>query len=513
MTISLNYYILYKKIGVTLCNLTTETHEVFSCLPYYIKDFYKHIFPTSTGRLCFFAFFRILIYEIYGEIMRYFWAILLQLILIGLNAVFACAEIAVISMNEAKLNLLASKGGKDAKKAKKLEKLTADPARFLSTIQVAITLAGFLGSAFAADMFAEPLVAAIMRAGAKIPQSVVSPVIVVLITLVLAFFNIVLGELVPKRVAMKNAEGVSKSLTGLLGFVSVAFKPIVALLSLATNGVLRLFGISPEDKGEEVTEEDILMMAEVGKESGNIETQENELIKNIFEFSELTIGEICTHRKEVDFLSTEQSIEQWEEKIRSTRHSYYPICGETADDIRGVLDTKSYFRLKEITKESVLNQAVLQPLFLYENVSASKVFQQMKNSHEYFGIVMDEYGGVAGIITIHDLLEAIVGDMNEKNEPAEYTVEEKNGVWEINGLAPFAKVESALGIKLPLEEDEEYETFSGYVCSLLDTLPDDDTQLSLSTEQLDVHILTIEGHCITKMQVSVRPVEEEDNDE
>ncbi len=444
--------------------------------------------------------------------MKYFWAILLQFFLIGLNAVFASAEIAVISMNEAKLNALAAKGGKSAKKAKKLAKLTADPARFLSTIQVAITLAGFLGSAFAADMFAEPIAAA-LASSLNIPRSVTAPICVILITLVLAFFNIVFGELVPKRIAMNGAEGVAKKLTGVLCFVSVAFKPIVALLSVSTNGVLRLFGISPEDKGEEVTEEDILLMTEAGLDSGSIEEGESELIKNIFEFSDLTIGEICTHRKEVDILYTTQTDEQWEEKIHSTAHTYYPVCGESADEVQGVLFTKAYFRLKERTRENILRCAVIQPLFLYENVSARKVFEQMKSTHEYFGVVMDEYGGMAGIVTIHDLLEAIVGDMNEKNEAEEYTVEKlAEDTFEICGLAPFHKVEDALGVTVRLEEGEDYETFSGYVCALLDTLPEDDTQCEVETAQFFIRVLKVEGHCITKIQVTVKP-ENEDEEE
>ncbi len=444
--------------------------------------------------------------------MKYFWAVLLQLALIALNAVFACAEIAVISMNETKLNLMAAKGGKEAKKAKKLSKLTEDPVRFLSTIQVAITLAGFLGSAFAADTFAEPIALALSRAWG-ISLSVLSPICVILITIVLAFFNIVLGELVPKRVAMNNAEGVAKGLTGILGFVSVIFKPIVSLLSLSTNGILKLFGVSPEDKGEDITEDDIIMMAEVGKESGNIESEEHELIRNIFEFSELHIGEICTHRKDVDILYLDETEEEWKKKIHSTTHTYYPVCGDTADDIKGVLFTKAYFRLENQNRDQVLKHAVFQPLFLYENTPANKVFQQMKKSHEYFGIVMDEYGGMAGILTVHDLLESLVGNMDDKGEKAEFTVEKKSDTkWEINGLAPFDKVERALGITVKVGEDEDFETFSGYVCALLGGLPEENATCEVSTSQMDIFIEKVEGHCITKMTIDVKEIDEEEEE-
>ncbi len=445
--------------------------------------------------------------------MNYFFAVLLQIFLICLNAIFAGAEIAVISMNKTKIGILAAKGGKNAKKAKKLTKLTDDPARFLSTIQVAITLSGFLGSAFAADTFAEPLVAWVDGLGTGIPVSVISPVCVLLITLILAFFNIVFGELVPKRIAMNAAEKVSTSLTGLLSVVSVAFRPIVWLLSVSTNGVLKLFGISKEDEKEEVTEEDILMMAEVGEESGSIESEENQLIKNIFEFSELTIDQLCTHRKEVVILYLDETEEEWREKIHATSHSYYPLCGENADDVQGVISAKTYFRLEDKTKENVLKNAVKTPLFLYETTPANKVFERMKKTCEYFGIVLDEYGGMSGIITMHDLLEAIVGDMDEEGEQAEYSIENLGeNTWEIQGLAPFDEVEEALGVNIEREEDEEYETFSGYVLSLIGALPTEKEEYFLSTKQLDVQILKIERQCIVKMKLFLKEQENEEEE-
>ncbi len=422
-----------------------------------------------------------------------------------MNAVFACAEIAVISMNEGKLNVMLAKGGKDAKTAKRLTKLTADPARFLSTIQVAITLAGFLGSAFAADMFAEPLVAFILSTGAPLPEAVVSPICVVLITIILAFFNIVFGELIPKRVAMNKAEGVAKGLAGALSVVSVVFRPVVSLLTVSTNGVLKLFGIDPEDKGEDVTEEDVIMMAQMGSKSGNIEGEETQLIKNIFQFGDLTVGELCTHRTDVDALYLDEPNEAWRQTINSTAHSYYPVCGESADDIKGVLFAKLYFRLPEQDKESALKNAVLPPVFYYENTPANKVFERMKETHEYFGVVVDEYGGVAGIVTIHDLLETLVGDMSDKGEEEEYSIEKlEDGVWAIHGLAPFYKVEEALGVRVQAESNTEYETFNGYLLSLMDEIPADGSTPVLSTEQFDVKILQVEKRCITKIVVSVK---------
>ena len=270
-----------------------------------------------------------------------FGAIILQFVLIFLNAVFASAEIAVISTNETKLQKMAERGDK---RAKRLVKMTSQPARFLSTIQVAITLAGFLGSAFAADNFAGPLTNVLVKAGLPLPASVINSICVILITLILAYFNIVLGELVPKRIAMKRAEKTALGISGVLRFVSVIFAPIVWLLTASTNGLLRLFGINPGEDEEEVTEEEIMMMAEAGSEKGSIDSEENELIKNIFEFKEQTVGEVCTHRKDTDLLFLSESDEEWAARIASTRHTYYPICGKGIDDIAGVLSTKEIGR-------------------------------------------------------------------------------------------------------------------------------------------------------------------------
>ncbi len=451
-----------------------------------------------------------------GDILFYLLALALQIILISLNAIFASAEIAVVSMNETKLNAIAAKGGKNAKKARRLTHLTSDPARFLSTIQVAITLAGFLGSAFAADMFAQPLTALIMKTGISTSfEQTISTICVVVITLILAYFNIVLGELVPKRIAMKHAEGVSTALSGILTFVSVAFKPVVVLLSVSTNAVLRMFGISPEDPTEEVTEEEIIMMADAATESGSIEDEEGQFIKNLFQFSDLPIGEICTHRKDANVLFVNATDEQWEEVIYGTNHTYYPICGESVDDVVGILYTKAYFRLKDKSRANVMQNAVQNPVFLYENAPANVVLDKMKKTHEYFAVVTDEYGGMAGIITIHDLLEALVGDMDEKDEESDYTITQlEDDTWEINGIAPLDKVEQALDIILTDDSGIVHETLSGYVCGIIVTLPEDGSQFEVATDLLDIKVLKVEKQCLTKMQVHVnRPVKDDEEDE
>lgn len=435
-----------------------------------------------------------------------FGAIILQIILIFLNAVFASAEIAVISTNETKLQKLAEKGDK---RAARLNKLTAQPARFLSTIQVAITLAGLLGSAFAAENFAEPLVNALLRAGVPVSRGVLNSICVVLITLILAYFSLVFGELVPKRIAMKKAEKTALSISGILRFVSVIFAPIVWLLTVSTNGVLRLCGINPHESDEQATEEDIIMMAEAVSEQGLIDTEENEFIRNVLEFKELSVGEICTHRKDTDLLFVADADEEWQEKIFSTRHTYYPVCGKSVDDVVGVLSTKEYFRLSDKGRESVMKKAVSKPVYVAENTPANTLFYRMKTTREYFAIVVDEYGGMSGIITLHDILEELVGEINEKGEKEDYKIlPVEDGVWEIVGLAPLAEVEETIGVTLSEEEKEEYETFGGYVCGVAGISPEDGTTFTMETDRLFVTVKQVSDRCIRKMVVRVLPQKE-----
>lgn len=241
-------------------------------------------------------------------------AVILQIVLIFLNAVFASAEIAVISTNEAKLEKLSEEGDK---KAKRLLSLTKNPSKFLSTIQVAITLAGLLGSAYAADNFAEPLVKWLVGLGIGISESTLNSICVFVITLILSYFSIVFGELVPKRLAMKNAEKMALGMSGILKFVSCVFAPFVWILTKSTNGLLRLFHIDPNEQGDAVTEEEIRMMLDTGSERGTIDSMENEMIQNVFEFDDISISEICTHRRDVTVLYKEDPLSEW--KKRSPR--------------------------------------------------------------------------------------------------------------------------------------------------------------------------------------------------
>ncbi len=341
------------------------------------------------------------------------WQLVLQVVLIACNAVFACAEIAVISVKDARLDQLIADGNKAAVK---LKKLTEQPERFLSTIQIAITLSGYLGSAAAATNFAGMIADGLISLGVGISRATLVSIGVVIVTIILSYITLIFGELVPKRLAMKNPEGVSLKLAGMLYGISKVFKPIVSLLSVSVNGVLRLIGVDPHSEEDEYSEEEIRMMAIAGSQKGSIGEEENELIQNIFEFDDKSAEAFCTHRTQMAVLWADEGTEEWEKEIFSSRHSLYPICQDTTDKVIGVLDIKDYFALDGRSAEKAMAECVKPAYFVPDSIKADVLFERMRKLKKKLAVVLDEYGGVTGIVTLNDLLELLVGDL-EGDEP------------------------------------------------------------------------------------------------
>ena len=304
-------------------------------------------------------------------------AIILLVILIALNAMFASAEIAVISMNDVKLKNMAEEGNK---RAQKLVSLTEQPARFLSTIQVAITLASLLQSAVAAETFADQIVDKLIAAGISISPSILNGVSIVVITVILSYFTLIFGELVPKRVAMKKTDTIALGMAGILYAVAKAFAPIVWFLTKSTNAILRLIRINPEEEDSTVTEESIKMMLAEGKEKGVIQPEEDELIQNIFEFDDITAEEMCTHRRDVIALSLSDDIDEWKRTIRESRHTKYPVCGDTLDDIVGILDTRDYFMHPGTDQQQIVEKNVDRAMLVPESMKANALFKKMQET-------------------------------------------------------------------------------------------------------------------------------------
>ena len=395
--------------------------------------------------------------------------LILQLALILLNAFFAATEIAVISLNEKKVKARAEDGDK---KAVKMLKMIEEPTRFLSTIQIGITLAGFLASAFAADNFAEKL-SGFFVSTFDIPagySGAVNTVAVIVITLILSFFTLVLGELVPKRIAMKHKEQLAEAVCGIITFLAAALRPIIWLLTVSTNGVLRLFRIDPNEKEEPVSEEDIVLMLDAGADEGSLNQNDIEYIKNVFKLDGMTAEDVMTPRKSVVMIPEGAGTDEILRIIEEEGYSRIPVYSESADKIVGILYTRD-FLLKHSRPGFTPKDAIFQPTFVPETVHLDVLFKEMQQEHNHIVVVVDEYGVTAGIVTMEDILEEIVGEIwDEQDEAIEDFVALGNSTYRV---LCSAYIEDFFEFfSLEPDEDTEATTVNGWIIELIGSIPE-----------------------------------------
>ncbi len=438
--------------------------------------------------------------------------LLLQFVLIFINAFFAMSEIAVISLNEGKVRRRAEEGDRVSKR---LLKMVTEPSGFLSTIQIAITLSGFLGSAFAAQNLATRLSSWLVNdCGWNIAQSTLETLSVIAITLALSYITLIFGELVPKRIAMNNPEKVAGFVSGVLSAVATVLRPVVWFLAKSTNGVLRLIGIDPNENSEKVSEDDIRLMVDIGEEKGTIESNEKELIENIFEFNNTTAADIMVHRTDMVVLWLEDPLDTIIETIQDSGLSRFPVCGEDVDDVRGILRSRELFLNLHSKQPKPLSELVMPAYFVPETVRTDVLFRDMQAKKTHMSIVIDEFGGISGLVTMEDLLEEIVGkifDESDKTEPAEITPL-GDDTWRVAGSATIEDINEALGIKL--EESDEYETLGGLIYNNLTSIPPDGSQPEIRIDCLDIKVDLIEDRRIEWATVKViRPEPKDENKE
>lgn len=393
--------------------------------------------------------------------------LLLQLVLIAVNALFAATEIAVISLNETKVRRMAEGGDR---KAAKMLRMVTEPTGFLSTIQICITLAGFLGSAFAADNFSDKLVNWLINdcGVSGVSPSALDTISVIIITLVLSYFTLVLGELVPKRIAMKRSESIARAVSGLMIAVTAALRPIIWLLTVSTNGVLRLCGIDPEDNAEEVSEEEIIMMLDEGEEAGSIESGEKELIKNVFSLNDTTAEDVMVHRSQVAFLKRDDARTTLLNEIAESGYSRFPVYGENIDDIVGILYAKTYLTAQSRGERCEMKDFLMPPRFVHASTHINRILLDMQREHAHMAVVVDDYGGVIGIITLEDILEELVGEIwDESDEVIENIRERSDGSYDINGSTRLSDMCESIGCSI----DSEADTVGGWVTEMLGGIP------------------------------------------
>lgn len=412
--------------------------------------------------------------------------LILQFVLIMVNAFFAATELAVVSINENRLRRDAEAGDK---KSARLLRIVEKPTQFLSTIQIAITLAGFLGSAFAADSFAGPITNWLINDlhVTGISAKTLNTLAVIVITIILSYFTLVLGELVPKRVAMKKPEAVAKFSCGVLSFFAALLRPITWLLTVSTNGVLRLFGIDPNAEEEDVSEDEIRLMVDIGEERGAIEAGEKEMIENIFEFNNQSAEDVMIHRTDMEIIWMDDAPEQILERIEQTGLSRFPVCNEDADDIVGILNARDYLINTQKKHPKALSDLLRPAYFVPESVQTDVLFRNMQSTKTHMAIVVDEYGGTSGLVTMEDLLEQIVGNIYDEFDPLDETeiVPLSENLWRVAGSADIESIAEALSIDLP--EDDEYDTLGGMILDCLNAVPEDG-----STPAMDIGLLHVE---------------------
>lgn len=434
--------------------------------------------------------------------------ILLQIILIALNAFFAATEIAVISLNEKKVRALAEDGNK---KAVKMLKIIEEPTQFLSTIQIGITLAGFLGSAFAADNFAEVLSAAISKAFNLSADNtkIINTVAVVLVTLILSYFTLIFGELVPKRIAMKHKEKLANSVCGIISFLAAVLKPIIWFLTISTNAVLRLVGIDPHEKEEPVSEEDIVLMLDAGADEGSLDHDDIEYIKNVFKLDKMTAEDVMTPRKSVISISYDASDKEILEIIEEESYSRIPVYEDNPDKIIGILHACDYL-LKRNEKNFDLKSILHTPVFVPETVSLDVLFKDMQTDHNHLAVVVNEYGETSGIVTMEDILEEIVGEIwDERDEEIDEFKKIGDNTYKVLCTASLDDFREYF--KLEDEEELDVSTVNGWITEITGIIPE--VNYSFDYKNLTVTITKADQFMTHEIKVVVHPNEDLKNEE
>lgn len=418
-------------------------------------------------------------------------------ILIFFNAYFAATEIAYISLNDAKIEKMARGGDK---KAIKIEKMLRNPSKFLATIQIGITLAGFLSSAFASDAFAIIIAKALNSVFPNINVETFKAISIILVTIILSYFTLVLGELVPKRIAMKYYEKIAFLTIDIIQIISIVTAPFVKLLTFSTNGISKLFGISGTDE-DIVTEEEIRMLVDEGEEKGSIKHEEKEMINNIFEFNDITAAEVMTHRKDVYAVDINSKIENILKEIDSYKYSRIPVYDETIDEVRGILFVKDLLKSMVNKKSLKIKNIMRKAYFVSETKPINELFKDMQKNKIQMAIVIDEYGGTAGLVTMEDLLEEIVGNIFDEYDDIENEFEKiDEHTFIVNGNITINDFKKISNVKI---QEGDYDTLSGYLLELLGRVPNDNEHPVIENKNIIYKIEKVEDRRIVKVKVYV----------
>lgn len=433
--------------------------------------------------------------------------IIFLIILILLNAYFAASEMAYISLNDAKIEKEAKEG---KKKAKKIKKMLKNPSKFLATIQIGITLAGFLSSAFAADTFASEL-SPILNEWMPGPGiGFWQALSIIVITIILSFFTLIFGELVPKRLAMKYSEKIAFSTIGIISFISVITSPFVKLLTATTNLVSKIFGVS-EYEEEVVTEEEIKMMVDQGQEKGVIKKNEKDLINNVFQLNDIDAAEIMTHRTDIFAIEINDNIYELLDEIDDYKYSRIPVYEETIDDIKGILFLKDILKALSNGKKIKIKDIMREAYYVPETKPIDEVFKELQKNKMQMAIVVDEYGGTSGLLTMEDILEELVGNIFDEYDDVEVEFNKiDENTYMVEGSIPLYELKRILSVEIP---EGDYDTLSGYLIEKLGRIPDENEKPTIEDKKLTYKIEELEDKRIKWVKVCKNQEVTEDNED
>ncbi len=436
--------------------------------------------------------------------------LVILLVLILVNAFFAMSELAIISLNDNKIDKMAEDGNK---KAKKIVKLTESSSKFLSTIQIGVTLAGFLTSASASTTFASMITDALRGTAVynALGEGLINGIAVVIVTIIMSYFSLVLGELVPKKIAMQVPEKISFKIVDILLFFSKLFAPLVKILSVSTNAVVRLLGFNPHADEETVTEEEIRMMVDVGGEKGVIEDVQKEMINNIFEFDDLDAGDIMTHRTDMVAVEVGDDLSEVVDTAVSEGYSRIPVYEDDQDNIIGIVYVKDLLAYvgKKLPAKS-LRDIMRTPMYVPESKICGDLFKEMTEKRTQMAVVVDEYGGTAGIVTLEDIVEAIVGNIQDEYDDEDEEISKINETtFTIDGMTNLEEVAELTGTELP---EGSYDTVAGFIIKELGLLPEEGKTYEVNYKNIKLTVLSVDERRIDKVRVEILPSTEDENE-
>lgn len=425
-------------------------------------------------------------------------SILLILGLLFINAFFAAAEMAIVSVNKNKINSLAEEGNK---KALALKKLTSEPTKFLSTIQVGVTLSGLFASASATTGISAQLDNLLKNIG--VPYS--AQISVVIVTIILSYFTLVFGELFPKRMALQKSEAISMFAVKPLIFISKITSPFVKLLSGSTNTLVKLSGIKTDNLEEEVSKEEIKSLIEVGQEQGVINETEKEMIQGIFDFDDTLAKEVMTPRTDVFMINIETPIDKIKKQIMEENFSRIPVYEEDSDNIIGILYIKDFYAeaLDKGIENINIREMLRKPYFVPETKNIDDLFKELQSTKNHMAILIDEYGGFSGIVTIEDLIEEVMGNIFDEYDESEPDIKKlDSNTYLVNGLLPIGELNEHLHLSL---ESENTDTIGGFIINLMGAIPTSNDCPAIKYENLTFKIEEVNEKRIEKLRLSIDP--------